>query len=155
MKPYLLVYFLTLISFSMSHVYGKENVDLVENAKSEHFQVGQVWHYKTRKTETGSLLIIGKIDKNKNLGLIIHVKLVGLLIKNKSQKNGYSSFLGHIPIHEKALVASVTSMSNTKISLNRFAEGYKTWRTAFEKGRAGVFNIKVSEAVAAIEKAIN
>ncbi len=122
---------------------------------SERFASGQVWLYKTRPTEEASRVIIGKIEMTPKVGTIVHVKLIGLRLKNSSALGGFSTVLTHAPVSEAALSASVTELSNEVFDLDGFSEGYNTWLSSFRTGDAGVFTISLSEIAEAMEQALN
>ena len=45
---------------------------------AQSFAEGQVWEYKTRPGETGSLLRIAKVDRDPKLGDVFHISIVGV-----------------------------------------------------------------------------
>ena len=46
-------------------------------------------------------------------------------------------------------------MRNENDQLPDFEEGYQQWRTEFDKGKAGVYNIPVAESIELIKEVFN
>lgn len=126
---------------------------LIETTDSK-FKAGQVWKYKTRPNEEGSVLTIAKVENEPKHGNIIHITVTNLKIKNPHAPSGYTDLIGHMPLAERAVAERVTELTNEKPDLSRYKEGYQDWREAFDNGRAGIWTLPVSECVAAMETAI-
>lgn len=122
---------------------------------AKDFAVGQEWSYKTRPQDSGSTLIIVQIDKNKKLGNIIHISLVNVNVKNPTINGDSTKVLPHSPVSEESVRKSVIEYKGMAKTLPPYQEGYKTWKQAFDNGKAGVFTIPVSEIVEVIEKTLN
>ena len=123
--------------------------------QSDKFKPGQIWQYRTRKGEEGSRLIIGKVEQVGTLGIVVHIKLIGLSIKNPHATGGISNVLGHAPVTEATLSESVTTLVSEGGDLDGFHEGYDTWLTGYKANNAGVFTIPISEIVDCMEKAFS
>ena len=119
------------------------------------YKAGQVWKYKTRPGEEGSLLYIVKIDNEKGYGNIYHIYVDGLKIRNTRIKGGIQSQLPHAPVNEKTLTESVTNLVRERGNMPDISEGYEVWRKSFDTGHAGVFNIPVIEIIGLIEDTVN
>lgn len=119
--------------------------------KSQDFQVGQVWSYKTRKQEPNSRLQILKIDVISSTEKFIHIAIVDLKIAT-TEEGRFVDRIGHLPLSEVALRKSVVKLISNKEPLPDFHEGYGMWRKAFDAGKAGVFEVSVSEAVQFVEE---
>ena len=122
---------------------------------SEHFEVGQVWAYRTRPGEEESRVIVGRIEELREDTIVVHVQLVGVRLRNPAAPTGYASVIGHAPIDEAALRGSVTTLTDEKIEPDGLDEGYRIWLEGYREGQAGVFTIPLSEVVGFIEEAIN
>lgn len=123
------------------------------NGKTE-YKVGQEWNYKTRKGEENSTLKILKIEEYPKHGKIMHISIDRLKMKNPNSKEGVAEQLSHIPISEKALNESVTTLKSEEAISADFNDGYNYWKKEFDSGNAGVFSITVSEIVSEMEKAL-
>ena len=102
-----------------------------------------------------STLKILKIENYGETGNIIHISISALNIKNPNSTQGFLQEINHIPICEKALENSVTTVKTEASSLPDFDEGYSIWKKDFDEKKAGVFSITVSEIVKYIEDGLN
>jgi len=126
------------------------------NYKDDTFKVGQKWHYKTRLQDEGSLLTILKIENYATDGIVLHIYVSGLKLKNPKIKGGYSDDVGHLPISKDALLKSVTTLESENNTLpENYNEGYESWKKEFDAGRAGIFSTPVSETTQFIEETVN
>jgi hypothetical protein len=89
------------------------------------------------------------------LGEIVHIHVDGLRFKNKRAPGGSSDQIGHMPYSAEALRKSLTKLESTGAALPTFEDGYQQWRSAFDKGKAGVWTAPVSEAITGMESAVN
>jgi hypothetical protein len=128
--------------------------DMQTTAGAGRLVAGQIWSYKTRPGEEGSRLTVLKTESHPKLGNVIHVAVAGVRIKNPRVPGGVSSTVGHMPYQEVALRASLVGVTGQEPSAPDL-EGYRTWKEAFDQGKAGIWSISVAEAVAAIEKIAN
>lgn len=124
-------------------------------ASAQDFAEGQVWSYKTRKGEESSRVLINKVETNPKLGKIFHISVSGVKVKNPRIAGGMSTDLPHFPVSEETLKKSLTQLSGKSRPNPDYHEGYQTWKSAFDKGKAGVFTIDVADIVGAVEQAIN
>lgn len=147
--------FLAVFGIGERPAVTAEERPLPETGSDETFTPGQVWRYRTRPAEDASRVMIGKIEERAGAGAIVHVKLVGLAIKNTSAPGGVSSVMTHAPISEAAFAASITELTGDAADLDGFEDGYGTWLSAFEAGDAGIFTITLAEIVDVMEQAFN
>jgi len=134
---------------------GQTEIKKEMDYKDEKFEVGQVWTYETRTGEENSTIQILKIDKYENQEAFIHVSVEGLKLKNPKIESGVSEDIGHLPFSRKSLNESVTKLVSNKEELSDYKDGYNAWKEAFEKEKAGVFSISISEAVEFVESTLN
>lgn len=120
------------------------------------YRPGQKWSYKTRPGEEDSYLIVLKVDKDPQLGDIIHIALRKLKMKNEHIPEGsFSENVDHMPFSQEAIDKSGLKLLEEKTDVPDFAEGYQMWREAFDAKRAGVYSITVAEAVNVMEYGLN
>jgi hypothetical protein len=115
------------------------------------FRVGQVWTYKNRVGEQNSRVTILRLEKSSNLGGIIHVSLKGLKINNPTAPAGITQEASHLPFSEEAIRKSVIELQSSTDVGSEYIEGYKTWRSAFQKGKAGIFATSLAAGVQFLE----
>jgi hypothetical protein len=119
------------------------------------YRVGQRWSYQARPHETASILVVVRVDRHPVLGVIVHVSVTGLSIRNPSASSGIAEEVAHLPFSEAAIDGSVTGLLEENPILPDFLEGYMQWRDAFDRGKAGVFQISVAEAIDRLENSLN
>lgn len=123
--------------------------------RESNYKVGQKWAYKTRSTEENSLFTILKIEELPKTGIVIHISVDSLRVKNSNFKGGYTYRIAHLPFSKEAIDGSVTKLveqnSNSVFSM----EGYEEWKKAFEKGQGGILAITIAAAIDTIEKTLN
>lgn len=124
-------------------------------ASSQDYAESQVWSYKARKGEETSRVLINKVETNPKLGNIFHISVSGVKVKNPRIAGGISTDLPHFPVSEETLKKSLTKLTGKSLPNPDYYEGYQTWKSAFDKGEAGVFTIDVADIVGVIEQAIN
>ena len=100
-------------------------------------------------------MLINKVESDPKLGLIFHVSVRAVKVKNKRSLSGLTTELPHFPVSAKTLELSVTKHLRMEPPNPEYMEGYATWRRAFDQGKAGIFTIPIAEIVEVVEKSIN
>jgi hypothetical protein len=121
------------------------NIPLAAQTASSKYVEGQVWSYKTRPQDTGSLLKIQKIAIN-GRSRIYHISIVGLHFSSP----GIAGMLPHIPVSDATLDASVTKLATTSETFpnSSLEAGIDEWR----KANGGVFTIPVAQIIDIVDK---
>ncbi|WP_435921442.1 hypothetical protein [Paenibacillus sp. DYY-L-2] len=68
---------------------------------------------------------------------------------------GTKDNIGHLPYGKIALKESLIAILSQDKQVPDFSEGYSTWKTEFDNNRAGIWSIPLSEAIGAMEEALN
>ena len=106
---------------------------------------GQVWEYRTRPQDAGSLI---KIQQVSDLGgsKVYHISIVGVHFATR----GIAGILPHIPVSDATLDASVKQRSATHMEFPTTAlrDGISEW----EKAKGGVFTIPVSQIIDIVDE---
>jgi hypothetical protein len=123
-------------------------------AQAQKYAEGQVWEYRTRPGEEGSLLRIGKIDTVDKVGQVFHISIVGLQIAVPERADVRLTELPHIPVSRQTLDQSVTKLSKTALKGPDFSKAYAEWRKGADEGRVGVFTISVASIVGSVEETL-
>ena len=110
------------------------------------FHAGQVWQYNTRPHEKGSTLTILKVESLPKLGVIIHIRVDKIRLRNCTGGPEPDKF-EHMPFTRDAIEKSVTKFLKER-DVPEFQDGYDEWR----KACGGVYTITVAEAVAVGEE---
>ena len=112
-------------------------------AKPIAFKPGHVWEYKTRPQDAGSLVKIQKISRDRVLGTIYHVSLVGLKTRNAQ----FDGVLMHAPVTYGVLERSATRRFVGAATFPSADEGIAEWR----KAEGGVFTISLAQIAELID----
>jgi hypothetical protein len=120
------------------------------------FEPGQVWTYHTRPGEEESRLMVVKVEPHDKVGTIVHIRVEGVAQKNPHAPGGVSHVIHHMPFAAEAISKSVIELAaSDQLVPASFEEGYKLWKEAFDKGKAGVFTVTVAESITICEQAMN
>ncbi len=117
--------------------------------------IGQIWSYKTRPGEDYSRLMINQIDKDRRYGLIYHISITRIRIKDPTIPGGIAYQLPHLPVSEHTLQKSLTTLMKQSRPDNLYLPGYKIWKKAFQCGKADIFTNSVAEIINFVESALN
>ena len=121
---------------------------LSAQASAPKYAIGQVWEYKTRPQDAGSLLKIQRIETLSNRQ-VYHISIIGVHFAQP----GFAGILPHLPVSDETLDASVTRLSPTTpdFPTTSVDEGIAEWR----KAKGGVFTIPVAEIVGVAEQSVS
>jgi hypothetical protein len=111
------------------------------------YSEGQVWEYRTRVGDEGSLLKIQRIEQDpafQKYGPIYHISVVGIHLRNPT----ITPMLPHAPVSRDTLDASVTKLSSDKREFPSADAGMAEWRQA----HGGVFTISVAQIVEILDQ---
>tara|TARA_R110000868_G_C10524780_1_gene733432 strand:+ start:103 stop:552 length:450 start_codon:yes stop_codon:yes gene_type:complete len=102
------------------------------------YVVGQIWEYRTRPQDAGSLLKVQQIADFGN-DKVYHLSTIGVHFATP----GISGVLPHIPVSETTLDASVTQLSSAhpEFPTTALQEGIAEW----QKAKGGIFTIPMSQ----------
>jgi hypothetical protein len=109
------------------------------------YSEGQVWAYKTRPQDAGSLVKIQKIEEAPH-GTIYHISLIKIHIRPNEE-----SVLQHAPVSQKTLDESVTEQVADPGSFPDATNGIAEWRQA----HGGVFTITLAEIADVITQTVS
>lgn len=123
-------------------------------ANAADYSQGQLWSYKTRPGEEKSTVLINKVETHEKLGKIFHISVEGVRVVNRHHASGFSTELPHFPVSEETLKKSLVKRIGQRAPNPDYVEGYNTWKSAFDAGKAGIFTISVAEIVGVVEKTI-
>ncbi|MEE8295971.1 MAG: hypothetical protein V3R64_09690 [Sphingomonadales bacterium] len=118
---------------------------------AQDFEEGQAWSYQTRDHEPDSRLLIYKIDEFPEGTKIFSIVITNVGLKIPTSEVRMQTFIAHIPITETGLKSSVLEEVETFDPYPETSEGYDNWKTAFEKGTGGVFELQIKEIIGVIE----
>jgi hypothetical protein len=118
-------------------------------AERRAYSEGQVWEYRTRPQDSGSLVKIQKIESPawaKAHGPIYHVTVIGVHFAGPPTVVG---LIGHLPVSRQTLDSSLTRLAADQTqAFPGVEEGIAEWRSA----KGGVFTLSLAEIVEAAEQ---
>lgn len=122
-----------------------------QDAALDRYAEGQVWEYRTRPGDEGSLLKIQEVEAYPNAPAaddrrVYHVSLIGVRFGPERTMTQ----LQHLPVSRETLDASVLRRSDSAAPFPAPDEGIAMWREA----EGGVFTIPVAELVDIVEQAM-
>lgn len=109
-----------------------------QNRLPASYAEGQVWEYRTRAQDAGSLLKIQKVEPHGD-DKVYHLSIIGVRFTTP----GIAGILPHTPVSRLALDRSVTRRSSSQAAFPTTAvdDGIAEWRRA----KGGIYTIPVSE----------
>ncbi|WP_420472156.1 hypothetical protein [Brevundimonas sp. FT23042] len=111
----------------------------------ERYAVGQVWEYRTRPGDEGSLLKIQRIEAfgpPERGEHVYHISVIGFRLRNGG------TVLEHSPVSQETLDASATRPGNQTVEFPDPANGILDWKAH----NGGVFTITVAEIIELIDR---
>lgn len=135
--------------FRAAFVLGLLATGTVLSAKPNDYAEGQVWEYRVRPQDPGSLLKIQKIDINPSRvehRVIYHISIIGVHLNDPAVLREIS----HVPVSREALDDSVTRLSPSRTAFPDPREGIAEWRRA----RGGVFTIPLARIITTVEETL-
>lgn len=116
------------------------------HAAQPTYAEGQVWEYRTRAQDIGSLL---KIQRISNLGpeVVYHVSVIGLGMRRRD----IPGLLQHAPVSRATLDESVIKLSSRNFPTIDFEEGVAEWQRA----GGGVFTIPIAKIIELLDEQTN
>lgn len=118
----------------------------------ERFAEGQVWEYRTRPADAGSLVRIQRIEPmpgDPQRRPIYHVAIIGVHLS----RPGMDPVLPHLPVSRATLEASVTRLSSVTAGFPTPADtdaGIAEWRA----NEGGVFTITLADIVGVVDQMV-
>lgn len=115
-------------------------------AQADRYAEGQVWEYRTRPGDEGSILKIQKIETDgafEKLGPVYHISVIGFKLSNPA----VVPVLQEAPVTRATLDASVTRLSTRTDAFPDPTEGITGWR----KAKGGVYTIPVAQIIEGTE----
>ena len=141
---------LSLVMSAQIGVRPKNDVTLKQTT-DEKFRVGDVWEYQTRKGEERSRITILRIDDSPELGIIVHIGDDNVHFAN-CHGGPEPDAVPHMPFARKALEASVMKKLASDQPLPSYEEGYQDWRDEYVQKHAGIYVVRVADAISVAEK---
>jgi hypothetical protein len=120
---------------------------LSAQAPAPRYAEGQVWEYRTRPGEEGSLLRIQRVEPwpaGDAVGRVYHISVIGVRIGGGIVQGE----MPHLPVSRETLDASVTRLSTRPDAFPSPEEGIATWREA----QGGVFDVPVAEILGFVDR---
>jgi hypothetical protein len=116
-------------------------------ATASRYAEGQVWEYRTRPGDEGSLLKIQRVEPWPAGGAaqVYHISVIGVRLGGRPRNQ-----IQHLPVSSATLDASVTRLSGSRAAFPSPDEGIAMWREA----QGGVFDIPLAEIIGIADRQI-
>lgn len=121
----------------------------------QRYQAGQRWRCQGRHADEQPLLLINEISTHPRGGLIYHISLQGLKIRNARTPGQLLTEMAYLPVAVQTLDHSHMTLLDTQPVNPAYREGRQQWQTAFDAGNAAVYGNTVAAIVQLIEKQLN
>jgi hypothetical protein len=119
-----------------------------KDVTDKKFKPGQIWSYETRPGESASTVTILRIDLKSKIGIVVHVRVDGLLAHNP--RGDVVPSVEHMPFTRDAMLLSVKRLLKADQPLPTL-EGLERWQADC----GGVYTISIRDAVDVMEKTLN
>ena len=114
-------------------------------SQPNEYAEGQVWEYRTRPGDEGSLLKIHRIERQRGQReLVYHISVIGFRLSNPE----VVPVLPHSPVSRETLDASVTRLSDSTIVFPDPTDGILVWK----RNNGGVYTIPVARIIELIDR---
>jgi len=121
---------------------------------TEHaYQPGQVWTFRGAPLPE-SRVVIGTIDRGKHHDWVFSVSIIKVPLPDLAAGGTRITDIAHVPVTKTVLDYSLLQNVGTGEPPDSFAEGYASWRSAFDAGEAGAFTIEIAAVIDAIRQAV-
>jgi hypothetical protein len=124
-------------------------------APTEAFVPGQVWTYRTREGEEGSLVHIGMVERVEGFGTVVHVMVSDVRVPRPGDADPAPEDVPHLALTDAALRESVLAKSEVPPRLDQFFVGYQSWKAEVASGAGGVLELPVADVLELIEARMN
>jgi hypothetical protein len=120
-------------------------------AAKNKYKAGQIWSYKSRPQDAGSLIKIQRIESfgpAKKSVLIYHISMIGVALGG-----GPATEISHLPVSRETLDKSVDKLVVTSPvfpTLSTVDGGIEQWR----KNKGGVFAVSLAEIADVVDQSI-
>ncbi|MBN8808954.1 MAG: hypothetical protein J0I47_12085 [Sphingomonas sp.] len=121
-------------------------IPLPASAQARSYVEGQVWAYKTRPGDDGSLLKIQKIETDKRGRPIYHISVIGFHLSDPH----YAPILPHEPVSQQSLDESVTELKADPGTFPSADSGIAEWRSA----NGGVYTISIAKTIDVLDQTL-
>jgi hypothetical protein len=113
------------------------------------YSEGQVWEYRVRPGDVGSLLKIQRIEQRPELGdlnPVYHVSVIGFRLQNPQ----IAPALAHAPVSKETLDKSVIRIAKSDAVFPSVDAGIEEWKNNSEG--LGIFTISIAEIVDLLDR---
>lgn len=120
------------------------------SAKANDYAEGQVWEYRARPQDAGSLLKIQQIDRNPARAehrIIYHLSIIGVHLNDPNIVREIS----HVPVSRESLDDSVTRLTNPTVPFPDSSDGIAEWRRV----NGGVFTTPIAKIIDVVEQTMS
>jgi len=126
----------------------------IEGALATHdYAVGQVWTYRVREGDDGSVLQINRIDEDPRFGTIVYITVFGFKLDHPGKEDSTPEL--NVPVSTVTLDKSVVALTTDQARLLApNAKFYEAWKKAFATQEARLYTDSVAELLVKAQKSL-
>lgn len=125
---------------------------LSSDCRDDKFKPGQVWEVKNRNSQENCYVKILKVERYRNAGVVVHISVSNIKLTDSEHKDIIFTGINHIAYGKKALEDSVTKLVEEDTEIPDFQAEYQDWRTAFDRGMAGIWELPLANGLNIVEE---
>ena len=119
------------------------------------YQVGQRWRCQGRSADEQPVLLINDISPHPRGGLIYHISLEGLKIRNPRTPGVLLERMAYLPVAVQTLDHSGMALLDSQPVNPAYRQGRQQWQVAFDAGDAAVYGNTIAAITGLIEKQLH
>ena len=119
------------------------------------YQVGQRWRCQGRTADESPTLLINEISTHPRGGLIFHISLQGINVRNPRTPGVALTEMVYLPVAAQTLQHSGLVLLDTRPVNPAYRQGRQQWQAAFDAGNAAVYGNTIAAIIQLIEKQLN
>lgn len=125
------------------------------SSPDDRYHVGQRWQCQGRTADNPPLLLINEISTHPRGGLIYHISLQDIRVRNPRTPGKLLTEMAYLPVAVQTLEHSGLQLRDIQPINPAYQEGRQQWQAAFDAGNAAVYGNTVAAIVHLIEKQLH
>lgn len=119
------------------------------------YQAGQRWRCQGRTADENPILLINEISTHPRGGLIFHISLQGINVRNPRTPGVALTEMAYLPVAVQTLEHSGLEFVDQHPVNPAYRQSRQQWQAAFDAGNAAVYGNTIAAITHLIEKQLN